>query len=302
MSDILEEMQAQIAALSDEVATLRTMEHPFAFLHAVYSYSKLAAGAAASWMPLASADQGRITIDFSHGTSRLEYVVAATIGSGGVYVISTGKGFSSTAIVLALYTASVQAYLSGTTVNFYVYFPAPASNVSAGAFVKQHGYDAVTLYPGATLTTTTPSGTLIYDSSTDLKQIETTEGGVADRYVAYGSASRGQVASIRQGGTALQVNPVPVASNETDMPIGVYYTNVTNGQDAWIVNRGTAYAMPESTVTAAQGYVGFCSTTQAGRLDQAASIGAAQHWREVTHWMENGSGAGAIARANLHFN
>jgi hypothetical protein len=45
------------------------------------------------------------------------------------------------------------------------------------------------------------------------------------------------------------------------------------------------------------------SATTAWTVVQAATApAAATHFKEVGHWAESGSGAGALARAVIHFN
>jgi len=61
--------------------------------------------------------------------------------------------------------------------------------------------------------------------------------------------------------------------------------------------------LPEAGVTATLGYVLYTSATTAGTVAQAATVpAAATHFKEVGHWAESGSDAGALARAVIHFN
>jgi hypothetical protein len=60
---------------------------------------------------------------------------------------------------------------------------------------------------------------------------------------------------------------------------------------------------PESGVTAAKGYVLYTSTTTAGLAAQSATVpAAATHFREIGHFLANGTGANALTYALVHFN
>lgn len=128
--------------------------------------------------------------------------------------------------------------------------------------------------------------------------------GRAIQLVAGEALSRGNIVCIKQtGGVDGQVFKVPITGNENEMPIGVVYADAALGAAVTVVVNGIAYVLPESTVTAARGNVLFTSTTEAGRATQSATGGATTaHWRECGHWLDTGSGAGALCRAILHFN
>lgn len=132
----------------------------------------------------------------------------------------------------------------------------------------------------------------------------TTEGGYAISMTAGENLAQGEVVSIMQStGTDGQVYKTPIAANETDTPIGVVYAAATTGNPVWIVTNGIADVLPDTAITAARGNTLSVSTTTAGRVQQAATIPAAtQHWREIGHFMNTGSGNGALTRAVIHFN
>ncbi len=89
----------------------------------------------------------------------------------------------------------------------------------------------------------------------------------------------------------------------SDMPLGVVYANADANAPVKVVVSGIAYVLPEAGFTAARGNVIYSSDATAGRVDQSAGIpSATQHWREIGHFIEDGSGNGAAARALLHFN
>ena len=115
---------------------------------------------------------------------------------------------------------------------------------------------------------------------------------------------QGQVVCWLQGasGADNKVNLVPTTGNSLDMPIGVAVADINANATGWIIVAGYAMALPMTSVDPVRGYVIYCSATEAGYLDQAASGATAQHWREVGHWCADGTGNGALTLATLHFN
>jgi hypothetical protein len=98
-------------------------------------------------------------------------------------------------------------------------------------------------------------------------------------------------------------NYVIKAPLDSDMPIGIVFDDADNGADVWVTVSGRGYAKPTAAVTAIRGDVIVCSGTTAGRVDQSATLPAAEkHWRECGHYTENGSGNGVAAAAVIHFN
>jgi hypothetical protein len=127
----------------------------------------------------------------------------------------------------------------------------------------------------------------------------TEEGGFYVVLVAGEDLARGEVVSnsTTTDGRVVK-NPT-----ESDMPWGVVYADATTGNPVKIVTDGIAYVLPESGVMAARGYVIYSSGSEAGRGAQASSVPAAlQHWREIGHFIDTGSGNGALTRAIIHQN
>lgn len=127
----------------------------------------------------------------------------------------------------------------------------------------------------------------------------TEEGGFYVVLVAGENLSRGEVVSnsTTTDGRVVK-NPI-----DGDMPWGVVYADATSGNQVKVVTDGIAYVLPESGITAARGNVIYSSDAEAGRVDQAASVPAAlTHWREIGHFVDTGSGNGALTRAIIHQN
>lgn len=128
----------------------------------------------------------------------------------------------------------------------------------------------------------------------------TDEGGYAVKVVAGEQLYRGEVVYIKQtGGADGKVWKAP-AGNE--MPVGVVFADAAADAEVWIVKSGLAYVLPESGKTAARGYVIFVSASEAGRVDLSATAPGVEHWRECGHFLDTGSGNGALTRAFIHFN
>lgn len=128
----------------------------------------------------------------------------------------------------------------------------------------------------------------------------TPEGGIAVKMLAAGAIAKGEVVYVTTGASASKV--IAKAVIDCDMPVGVAYEAIADTAWGWVVISGFVQVLPLSNATAAKGNVIYCSGT-AGRVDQAASLPAvALHNREIGHFVENGSGNGALALAVVHFN
>lgn len=137
---------------------------------------------------------------------------------------------------------------------------------------------------------------------TGLKAGFTAEGGLFVNVVAGENLSRGEVVYSQQGagGADGKVYKNPV---DGDMPLGIVYADAVSNAAVKVVVSGIAYVLPQAAITATRGYVLYSSATTAGRADQAASVPAAlQHFREIGHWIDTGSGNGVLTRAIIHFN
>lgn len=158
--------------------------------------------------------------------------------------------------------------------------------------------------------TTTQAGYPYDHSSLDariatLETDRTAEGGRTVTLVAGENLTRGEVVSLIQGagGADGKVWKTPSSGNEVDMPIGVVYASASANADVRVVVAGIAHVLPEAGITATRGNVLLTSTSTAGRVTQSATGAAtAAHWRECGHFIDTGSGNGAITRAIVHFN
>lgn len=130
----------------------------------------------------------------------------------------------------------------------------------------------------------------------------TTYGGLAILCKADEALNEGEVVSIYQSGTALDVRKSPTSGDTQSMPIGAVLATVSDQADVWIVIAGIAKVLPESGVTAAIGNVAYTSGSEAGRAAQSSTVPTSEHWREIGHWLETGAGNGTLARCCLHFN
>jgi hypothetical protein len=130
----------------------------------------------------------------------------------------------------------------------------------------------------------------------------TADGGLAVKLVAGEALIKGNIVYVKQAsGTDGRVWKAPI---DSDMPIGaVYDGGVSAGDDVWVTVAGKAQVLPETSITAVRGYVIYCSATTAGKVDQAATVPAdPTHFRECGHFLADGSGAGELTLAVLHFN
>lgn len=130
----------------------------------------------------------------------------------------------------------------------------------------------------------------------------TPEGGWAVQLVAGENLAVGDVVYVKiTSGADGKVWKNPV---DGDMPIGVCYAAVSANANVWVVVSGIASVLPESGITAARGNVIYSSNSEAGRVDQSGTIpvSTADHWREIGHFLDTGSGNGVATRAIIHFN
>lgn len=156
---------------------------------------------------------------------------------------------------------------------------------------------------GAVAPATPNVGDIWIDTGNTPPVVFTADGGIAVKCIAGENLYKGEIVSAIQGGTNGQVLKTPISGNENDMPYGVVYADATTGSEVLVVVAGIAKVLPEASLTAAIGYHISTSTTTAGRVAQSATVPAATvHFREVGHWLDNGTGAGIITRAIIHFN
>lgn len=126
----------------------------------------------------------------------------------------------------------------------------------------------------------------------------TADGGYAVLLTAGENLYLGEVVYI-----ATADDTVYKAPTSNEMPVGVVYANATTGNGVWVVVSGRVKVLPESGVTATRGYVMTTSTTEAGRVEQSATVPAiTTHMREVGHFLNSGSGNGIASFAIVHFN
>lgn len=129
----------------------------------------------------------------------------------------------------------------------------------------------------------------------------TPEGGFAVLLRAGEDLVAGEVVYIPQTGTGND-GEVRKAPTSGDMPIGVVYASAKATEGVWVVTNGRVAVLPEAGITAARGNVIFTSANTAGRVEQSATAPVNDHWREVGHYLVNGTGNGVAAAAILHFN
>jgi hypothetical protein len=149
-------------------------------------------------------------------------------------------------------------------------------------------------------------------SGLETNAFQTPLGGYSVKFLAGENLSKGNIVCIPQNGSGELIYRTPgnaganppysAAREENDMPIGVVFEDAVSGGDVWVVVSGVAEALPMTTVTAAKGNIAYASSTELGRLNQAASAATAQHWREVGHWLATGTGNGVLAKIIIHFN
>jgi hypothetical protein len=127
--------------------------------------------------------------------------------------------------------------------------------------------------------------------------------GLAIPVLAGENMARGDIVYMRQaGGTDFEFWLAPTSQFN---PTGtVFDASVSAGSYFLMTISGIGWIRPESGITAVRGYVAFVSASEIGRADQdaAAPASAVEHFREVGHFVEDGSGAGVAARGIIHFN
>lgn len=136
-----------------------------------------------------------------------------------------------------------------------------------------------------------------YDSSTG-------ESGTATKELAGEALAKGEVLCSLILGTGKKITKIPTTGASHSMPIGVVLTAASgDGEYFWMAQPGSkVQVLPESGITAAKGNVLVTSTSAAGRVAQYSTVPTSDHWDEVGHWLEDGTGNGALTLAFLHFN
>ena len=109
---------------------------------------------------------------------------------------------------------------------------------------------------------------------------------------------RGESVYINQSTSTLYKTPV-----DSDMPIGFVYMDCTSGNPCYFIRSGMAWVLPETTSTIGAGHVMYTSSSEAGRVQSAATLPASTfHFREQGHPLETSTGNGVLTRAIIHHN
>lgn len=132
----------------------------------------------------------------------------------------------------------------------------------------------------------------------------TPDGGLAVKLVAGEALTRGEIVYVKiaSGADGKVWKTVYTDNDAIQMPIGFVYASASADAAVWIVTSGIAYALPESGITATRGNVAYVSNAESGRVEQSASTPTTDHWKECGHWLDTGSGNGALTRLAVHFN
>lgn len=95
---------------------------------------------------------------------------------------------------------------------------------------------------------------------------------------------------------------VEIAAANSDLPIGVAYSDGVKGQRIWVVYNGFAQVLFKTGVTGTKGYVVYVSDT-AGYADNSSSLpSTAQHNREFAHCFKDGTSGGLAMCHISHMN
>lgn len=88
-----------------------------------------------------------------------------------------------------------------------------------------------------------------------------------------------------------------------DMAIGFVYRDCLSSEYCYFVRSGICLVLPETALSLSQGYIMYSSSSEAGRVTNAATVpAAATHFKEQGHVLENSSSAGALTKAIVHHN
>lgn len=252
--------------------------------------------------------------NFAMGSEALEFTTTGAenvaLGTNGLIFNTTGSNNISIGTNAGLYHANGSTQLTDPEKSIYIggycrgYNNSDDNTIVIGYGAIGTGANQTVLGSTSTTKTTVRGDVVTTNGSTNAAGI-TKEGGFWVRMVAGEALYRGEVVASIQGagGADGKVWKCPTSGNENDMPLGVVYADASANAEVWIITSGIAYVLPTSGVTATRGYVLTASTTTAGRVDQAATVpAAATHFKEVGHFIDTGSGNGALTRAIVHFN
>jgi hypothetical protein len=208
-----------------------------------------------------------------------------TTGSGNLVLGANLSGLSSSLAnnIILVSNSTAQMTFDGT--NWSIVSSTDATTGTAAASFQTAG--------GLAVTKCIVSDSKIFNQ----KAMMTDEGGFAVKLKAGEALNRGEVVYIKQAsGTDGSVWKTPT---DGTMSIGVVYATVTINSDVWVVTSGIAYVLPTSSITAARGYIIYASHTEAGHVDQNSSASGIAN--QVGHFLDTGSGNGALTRAIIHF-
>lgn len=130
----------------------------------------------------------------------------------------------------------------------------------------------------------------------------TGERGLAVKVTAGETISKGNILVYLIGGTSGKVTKCPTTGVSHSMPVGVALTGGNTDASIWMATNGLVQVLPETDITAAFGNILITSPDTSGLAGQYSTVPTSDHWDEVGHWAETGSGNGVLALASIHFN
>ena len=290
MSDL--DLQRQINELKNEIASLKTMEHSFAFKNLLFAENQIDSGATATYLkvashPVSASDTGdsiRIELlgGFVASVNQFRMIIRAGNRSGFNPFIDLVSGDSS-----YLTHARLRAYSNVGIVTWYIYLPGIQYAFAATNILSTGWGVPPTIYPGETSSTAVPGGTLVFDSYTATSLLTQTNAG--DIYsLPWTDVSGLSVTGWSTTGLTKQVCHKKIGNLNF---LTFFISGTSNGTTAllqlpvavsasWIANRPLLRVTNNGTV--AVGYV---------RIPYGSGLGSIEFYRDIvgTAWTSTGS-------------
>jgi hypothetical protein len=250
-------------------------------------------GASASAETGSDAGSNFILGAYTDAEGLIDYPISIGRAAGGELSLGGTTGRR----VAVLSTTASTSVSTGSLINAGGFGCAGAAHIGG----QLHNTDTTEATSATAAATIIDGGLAVAKRICSPKMFITEEGGFAVRLIAGENLNRGEIVYIPQAGTGND-GEVRKAPTSNEMPFGVVFANASAAAEVVVVVSGIAYLLPESGKTAARGGVAFVSSSEAGRADFSTSTPTTEHWREVGHFLDTGSGNGVITRAILHFN
>jgi hypothetical protein len=298
------DLQRQVNAINRQLDDWRGQPQPFAFANLMAAEISSNSGAAARWLRLASLPKsesdtsGLVFVECIGGrySSTEKFRIIAKFGNRSVF---TGILEQVSGDTTQLTHARLVAYTDSGVTTIYLYLPGTTwAHIAAHCWKSAWGTGA-TLYPGEAYSTSTPAGSLVFDSYTAAATLILTDGGdiytvpwtdysAASTITGWASFTVKAIQYKKIGKIVYWAAYLSGTSNATTASFSLPYTaantTVNFVSPATVVDNGTSQATPGRAQIPANTNlvtVGLTWATSAGWTNSGTKTVVASGWYEA---------------------